>query len=321
MKHDDRTSFSLSVTLLAPIAATAQTVYAEEDIVLGDFDSGSFVGWKLEGDAFTIIQDADQLQKLDVLNADGGVASSESRGDEPQGRIISNEFEVNRAFITFRIAGGGHETHTCINLIVDDKVVRSTTGTWSDTLLPAAWDVRTWQGRQAHLEVVDQTGRDWGHISVDRIRLTDAPEIAPRAVAPLYTEALRPRFHITARQWTTNRLNPGMREEGWINDLNGMIYFDGEWHVFVQRWAKTWLHFVSNDLIHWTELEPGFYEAWNGEGMQSGSTVVDYGNTSGLSENKREPLKTRFYNESEDFRRSGKEPEVKVYPKDTPSSA
>ena len=119
--------------------------------------------------------------------------------------------------------------------------------------------------------------------------------ITPRPVAALYTEALRPQFHLTARQFTTNRLNPGMRQEGWINDLNGMIYHEGEWHVFAQRWAETWLHFVSTDLVHWTELAPGFYEQWNGEGMQSGSTVIDRDNTSGLGVDPRKPPLVAFY--------------------------
>ena len=57
-----------------------------------------------------------------------------------------------------------------------------------------------------------------------------------------------------------DRLNPGMQQEGWINDLNGLIYYDGEYHLFAQRWAKCWIHAVSRDLVHWTELEAGFWE-------------------------------------------------------------
>src|SRR6266511_2184222 len=53
--------------------------------------------------------------------------------------------------------------------------------------------------------------------------------------------------------------DPGMQQEGWVNDLNGLIYYDGEYHLFAQRWAKCWIHAVSRDLVHWTELEPAFW--------------------------------------------------------------
>jgi sucrose-6-phosphate hydrolase SacC (GH32 family) len=75
-----------------------------------------------------------------------------------------------------------------------------------------------------------------------------------------YGEKLRPQFHFTARQWTYHELNPGMREEGWLNDPNGLIHLDGEYHLFAQRWNKCWIHAVSRDLVHWTELQPAFCE-------------------------------------------------------------
>ena len=56
---------------------------------------------------------------------------------------------------------------------------------------------------------------------MDHLIQTDHPERLPVATGPLYQESLRPQFHFTARQWTMNRLNPGMQQEGWVNDLNG----------------------------------------------------------------------------------------------------
>ncbi len=69
----------------------------------------------------------------------------------------------------------------------------------------------------------------------------------------------------------------------------------GEYHLFAQRWAKCWLHAVSRDLVHWTELEPAFWEDWQGAGDQSGTCVVDYKNTSGLSPNPANPAMVAFY--------------------------
>ncbi|HWD39470.1 MAG TPA: glycoside hydrolase family 32 protein, partial [Fimbriimonas sp.] len=99
----------------------------------------------------------------------------------------------------------------------------------------------------------------------------------------------------TARQWTEHRLNPGQRQEGWINDLNGLIHYKGQWHLFAQRWAKCWLHAVSTDLVHWTELEPAFWEESDGSGVQSGTCVVDFDNTSGLSHDKAHPPMVAFW--------------------------
>ena len=174
-------------------------------------------------------------------------------------------------------------------------MVRSATGWRSDRLVPTSWDVNAWQGRNAQIQIVDESRGDWGHINVSRIVQTDHPERLPVDVGPLYHEAFRPQFHFTAREWTMARLNPGMQQEGWVNDLNGLIYYDGEYHLFAQRWAKSWIHAVSRDLVHWTELEPAFWEEWEGCGDQSGTCVIDYNNTSGLSPDKSNPPMVAFY--------------------------
>jgi levanase/fructan beta-fructosidase len=115
---------------------------------------------------------------------------------------------------------------------------------------------------------------------------------APRATnatpaAPLYHESLRPQFHFTARYWDGYTIEPrNDGREGWINDVNGPIWFDGEYHLFGQRWFHAWLHAVSKDLVHWTELKPAFREGGKFRGTQSGTCVVDYKNVSGLGDGK-----------------------------------
>jgi len=106
----------------------------------------------------------------------------------------------------------------------------------------------------------------------------------PIPTEPLYHEALRPQFHFTARYWDDYNLEPGNDgREGWINDVNGLIYFDGEYHLFAQRWWHCWLHAVSNDLVHWEELKPAFGQDVKFGGTQSGTCVVDSRNVSGLA--------------------------------------
>ena len=48
---------------------------------------------------------------------------------------------------------------------------------------------------------------------------------------------------------------------GLLNDPNGFSYFNGKWHVFYQSFPfgaahglKSWMHLISEDLVHWQEL-------------------------------------------------------------------
>lgn len=91
----------------------------------------------------------------------------------------------------------------------------------------------------------------------------------------------RPQYHFSA-------------PKGWINDPNGLIYANGQYHLFYQHnpfgnvWGHmSWGHAVSTDLLHWENLPVAIPEFTNADsvsktGIFSGSTVVDKGNKSGL---------------------------------------
>jgi fructan beta-fructosidase len=267
------------------------------DLPIGHFGSTNFGDWTATGAAFNLGPTGDDFFfQLGIQNArDHQVASSALAGDGPTGTLTSPEFKIKRNYISFLISGGDYERDTCLNFLVDGKIVRSATGWRSNRLAPDSWDVSEFRGRKARVQIVDEASGDWGHINVDHVIQTDQPERLPVATARLHQESLRPQFHFTARQWTMDRLNPHEGQEGWVNDLNGLIYYDGEYHLFAQRWAKCWIHAVSRDLVHWTELEPAFWEESQGSGVQSGTCVVDYQNTSGLSPDKANPPMIAFW--------------------------
>jgi fructan beta-fructosidase len=95
-----------------------------------------------------------------------------------------------------------------------------------------------------------------------------------------FDQPYRPQFHFSP-------------QEHWTNDPNGLVYFEGEYHLFFQYnpfgdiWGHmSWGHAVSPDLIHWTQLPVALPEE-NGIMIFTGSTVIDQHNTSGFCANGR----------------------------------
>jgi len=56
--------------------------------------------------------------------------------------MVSDLFEIDLPYLSFRIGGGAHEGKTCLNLVVGDKVVRTATGRNDEKLEPRVWAVR-----------------------------------------------------------------------------------------------------------------------------------------------------------------------------------
>ena len=114
--------------------------------------------------------------------------------------------------------------------------------------------------------------------------LAVAALLATTALVPATAnaEAVSPAYHFAPAR-------------NWMNDPNGLVYFEGEYHLFYQynpygdRWGHmSWGHAVSRDLVTWQELPVALPET---DVMAfSGSAVIDWNNSSGFGANGRPPM-------------------------------
>ncbi|MEZ2414643.1 glycoside hydrolase family 32 protein [Muriicola sp. E247] len=108
----------------------------------------------------------------------------------------------------------------------------------------------------------------------------------------------RPNFHFSPKK-------------GWMNDPNGMFYYNGYYHLYFQHypdgttWGPMhWGHAISTDMISWKEQPIALYPDKLGY-IFSGSAVVDVDNTSGLSEENKIPIIAMFTHHDMEADKSG----------------
>jgi fructan beta-fructosidase len=97
---------------------------------------------------------------------------------------------------------------------------------------------------------------------------SDRPQDSgPRPLMRRSSEPYRPRVHYSPAQ-------------GNLADPNGLVYVDGEYHLFFQHDGR-WAHAVSKDRLFWRDLGIALDRDGDDQAL-SGSAVVDHHNTSGL---------------------------------------
>ena len=207
-------------------------------------------------------------------------AADSNAATVPSGSIaqqsVTREVTVEHRYLHFPVKAGAKKCRVAVSL--DGQKVR-----WFEIELadgtPDWWaplDISEWKGKK--LTVVAEV-LPAGSKALDDLRQVD--EIVDSG--NLYREPLRPQLQFSSRR-------------GWLNDPNGLVFYNGEYHLFYQHnpygctWGNMhWGHAVSADMIHWKELGEALSPDLRGI-MASGSAVVDWKNTSGFGTEGKPPM-------------------------------
>lgn len=258
-------AWSASLASLVSGSGTIRSLGQRPDILIADFEGDDYSAWIAAGDAFGTAPARGTLpNQMTVRGFRGrGLVHSYLLGDRTTGTLTSPAFRIERNRIDFLIGGGRNPEKLRIELLLDDRSVRTATGRDNEVLIWSGWDVRELQGRTARIRIVDEATGGWGHINVDHIIQSDskppdeddrdgalrrADESVREAARRAETDPARPVFHFRP---------PG----NWMNDPNGPLYHKGWYHMFYQhnpfgdQWGNMhWGHARSRDLIKWEHL-------------------------------------------------------------------
>lgn len=340
---------------------------SKSDIIIDDFESGTYNKWTVEGDAFGATPAKGSYAGQQTVEDFEGqyLANSFNGSDDSRGTLISKEFTIERDYINFLI-GGGQNQDTYIELVINNKsIYKSRSIIETEKLQWMSWDVKKYIGQKAIIRIVDNQRGAWGHILVDQIEQSnteksifmvdyelgfeadkkyilvpiddDSPESViklgvdgktigvPMNIRVAQSEKVGYWIPIDIEKYkgkkvtltfanvrkTDKHLNDIKQSDifnfdydetyrplyhhtplyGWMNDPNGMVYLDGEYHLFFQynpygsKWSNIhWGHSVSKDLKKWEYLPVALAPDSLGS-IFSGSAVIDKNNTAGFGKN------------------------------------
>jgi len=198
---------------------------------------------------------------------------SNVKNDNSQDRV----FIIEKRYLLFPVKSGPENvSNKRVKVIVGKDIVRDfDIGLTEKPDWFAHVDVSDWRGRRATVDIenLDKDSKIW-----DLVRQSDEIWAEDR----LYKEKERGQLRFSPKR-------------GWNNDPNGLVFANGEYHLFFQHnpygwgWGNMhWGHAISMDLVHWKELPIAIYPTKYGDWAFSGSAVVDKDNTSGWKKGDKE---------------------------------
>ena len=167
-----------------------------EERVFADFESGTYEGWTITGEAFgkipqtlkTIASYQGRINgrgKFFVNSHNIRPGGDVRKGDSLTGTMTSQEFTIDFDSIEFLVGGGSHKGLTCVNLVVDGKALLSATGKSNNQMSLNTWNVRPFAGKKAKIQVVDNHKAGWGNIGIDHIVFQKVVPVKETETSPI----------------------------------------------------------------------------------------------------------------------------------------
>lgn len=234
---------------------------------VGDREHLDWLQWNVNA----FIGQTAQIQIVDSATGGWGHLNVDQimETDAPiQGMIVANEHYLN---LPVSFNGAGH----LIEIVQEGLVAQEYNLNLATNGAPDFYDfldLSQYQGNELVVRVDSQLAN-----ASQLASLVQASNIITSI--PIYQEPNRPIYHISAKR-------------GYINDPNGMLFYNGVYHVCFQHNPfqlsngrnHSWGHVSSTDLVHWTELKDELYPDWLGTCFSGGATV-DWNNSAGFGTN------------------------------------
>jgi hypothetical protein len=114
-------------TILLAASALTSAALASNDLLIADFEGKDFGTWTTTGDAFGTGPARGASPGMPPVSemVGRGFAGSGTHGDSATGTLTSPAFSIERNYLRFYLGGGSFPGKTCLNLLVDGKVVRT----------------------------------------------------------------------------------------------------------------------------------------------------------------------------------------------------
>ena len=221
------------------------------------------------------------------------------------GTLSSSTFTLsNTGHITFLLGAGFDYTKTYV--AVFDAKTDERLGTrgnhlfnepqFTDVYIRVVWDLSEHLGKSLYIQLVDEDDGDYyDYLNFDGLKVNlTSEEVSYYEADQMIRSGLAPSEHmidavnryVDMNLWKVNLEDkPNYHvtgKIGWINDPNGFVYYNNQYHLFYQHnprdvvWGPMhWGHVVSDDLIKWQYLPIALApdQTYDSHGVFSGSAI------------------------------------------------
>ncbi len=254
------------------LGGCTSTVAGEYTFLNASFESGTLKGWETSGDAFSnsgiVLNDKDENGER-FNQAGEFLFYGKKAGFSKTGFMLSEKFKLKgNGKIGFLLSGAKNNA-LCYVALIDSRgnelAIRANSDfdeSSPNTLHRVIIDASAHLGKTVQIKVIDNDSKidDYNYINVDDFIVNyQGVEDQVGKVYDAYQYVLE----------NLNTVNPTYRHTyhaispiGWSNDPNGLIWFNGEGHLFHQfnpyasSWGPMhWGHYTTKDFVKW-ELQP-----------------------------------------------------------------